>query len=58
MCDLVSQSDLGNTIIILDRGYPSKDVYRFMNEHGPKYLICIANGSSTPRYIREALFPD
>lgn len=58
MYDLLSQSDLKNTIIILDRGYPGQDVYRFMNQQGLKYLIRIGNGASTPRYIREAKLPD
>lgn len=58
MYDLLSQSNLQNTIIILDRGYPGQDVYRFMNQHNLKYLIRIGNGSSTPRYIRESKLPD
>lgn len=58
MYELLSQSDLQNTIVILDRGYPSQDVYRFMNQHGLKYLIRVGNGPATPRYIRESKLPD
>ncbi|MGN1276314.1 MAG: IS4 family transposase [Floccifex sp.] len=56
--DLIDQSDLKDTILILDRGYPGKDVYRFFNQHDLKYIIRTGIGSSTPRYIREAKEPD
>lgn len=56
--DLIDQSDLKDTILILDRGYPGKDVYRFFNQHDLKYIIRMGIGSSTPRYIREAEEPD
>lgn len=59
MYDLLSQSNLQqNTIILLDRGYPGQNVYRFMNQKGLKYVIRVGNGSSTPRYIRESRLPD
>ena len=58
LIDLIEQSDLNNTILILDRGYPGKDIYRFLDSHNIKYVIRVGNGTSTPRYIKDSKLPD
>ena len=36
---LIEQTHLENTILLLDRGYPGKEVYRFLSQHNLKYLL-------------------
>ena len=56
--DMLEETPLNDTIILLDRGYPGKETYRFLNEKGLKYIIRSQIGVSNPRYIREAQLED
>lgn len=47
-----------NGILLLDRGYPGKEVYRFLSQHKLKYVIRMGIGNSNPRYIRESINAD
>ena len=55
---LIEQTHLENTILLLDRGYPGKEVYRFLSQHKLKYVIRMGIGNSNPRYIRESINAD
>ena len=55
---LIEQTHLENTILLLDRGYPGKEVYRFLSQHNLKYVIRMGIGNSNPRYIRESINAD
>ena len=40
-------------LAIMDRGYGSRPLYRFLEKHGYKYIIRIPLGESTPKAVRE-----
>ena len=43
-----------NKLILLDRGYQSREMYHFLQDHGYKYVIRVQCGKSTPKAIRAA----
>lgn len=45
-------------LAIMDRGYCSREMYKFLEEKGYKYIIRIQSGASTPKAVREAEGPD
>ena len=55
---LLEQTYLENTILLLNRGYPGKEVYRFLSQHKLKYVIRMGIGNSNPRYIRGSINAD
>ena len=42
--------ELPDSIIVFDRGYPSEDIFRFLNSRGILFLMCV------PRTFRKAVF--
>lgn len=41
-----------NKLILLDRGYQSREMYHFLQDNGYKYVIRVQSGKSTPKAIR------
>lgn len=61
-CDLLSRTGEEFTgkkkLLLLDRGYPSRKLYHFLQEQGYKYVIRIPNAYCTPKALREAKSKD
>ena len=58
LMELLNEQPLEKTILLLDRGYPSRELFHFLNEKKIYYIMRMSNGASTPKYIRDSVLKD